>query len=111
MERSEDDVKDKSADNSKDDVKEEEKVEKSKGTPSNKMSDLSWLRSKVVKTTGEPSTTEDITTQDEADRHSNATDKEGSEEEGEKEAKVKVKSKKSKMKSKDESEDKLVKSK
>jgi len=111
MDKSDDDGEEKSADNSKDDVKEEEKVEKSKGTPSNKMSDLSWLRSKVVKTTGETSTTEDVTTQDEADRHSNATDKEESEEEGEKDAKVKVKSKKSKVKSKDGSEDKLVKSK
>ena len=60
---------------------------------------------------GETSTTEDVTTQDEADRHSNATDKEESEVESEKDAKVKVKSKKSKVKSKDGSEDKLVKSK
>ena len=53
MNKSHDDIEDKSDDNlnSKDDIKEEEKVEKSKGTPSNKMSDLSWLRSKVVKTT------------------------------------------------------------
>merc|ERR1711962_93136 len=108
-----DDIEDNSADilNSKDDNKEEEKVEKSKGVPSNRISDLSWLRSKVVKTTGETSTTEDVTTQDEADRHSNATVKEEPEEEGEKDAKVKEKSKKTKVKSKDESEDKPEKSK